>query len=167
MAYIPSSVAASFVSYSPPCALHRQVLQAVKLSVQTQNGCKCGLHWKHQWVRFPYIKSTACFNRSLLTRCIAIVVACGPAFAALLRSRSNANKPSYNSQGYIRKTPGKDWINLSNINSEPSDVRERDIPNNDETIRDQGNLEGGDRAITVTTTVHVSGGRSSSQPTLT
>ena len=39
----------------------------------------------------------------VLTISLAVIIGCSPAFAILVRKRSNASKPSYNAQGYVKQ----------------------------------------------------------------
>jgi hypothetical protein len=49
----------------------------------------------------------------VLTRSIAILIGCSPAFAILIRKRINGSKPSYNAQGYVKH--GTDDTKLKSI----------------------------------------------------
>jgi hypothetical protein len=65
-------------------------------------------------IQIPFLLLISC-NNVQLTKLVAIIIGCSPAFAVFIRKRLNSSKkPSYNAEGYF-KHPTKDNIQLKSI----------------------------------------------------
>jgi hypothetical protein len=108
----------------------------------------------------------------------AVTIGCAPAFAALIRSRLNTQKPSYNTQGYIRhSTSSMKLHTIGSAASRPKKQREEEEQEEEEALgtnafaeafwnETESSLEElakNQGRITVTTTVHQHDGCSHSK----
>lgn len=93
---------------------------------------------------------------------VAVLVACVPAWASLLRRPNSSKKPLHGSRGYVKQTSSKERIHLGNMKtcSQRPESSERDILGVDGGSNHEEHFASNPRDITVTTTVQVSGGRS-------
>ena len=97
---------------------------------------------------------------SSLTNRLAVLVACIPALAALLRHGKNAKRPLCNSRGYVKQSSGKEGIDLDTIGTDTQRLGSsgRGMHGNLGRSQDEEYLASIPRTITVTTTVQVSDG---------